>query len=212
MRTILVASSKGGCGKTTIATNLAAFYASAGKETVLVDCDRQASSLHWAQKRIDHPHPVLGMAGKISARGVAARIPEGSKRCIIDTPAGIRASEIAELLPQAHVLLIPVMPSIIDLEATENFLAELQSLPEIKRRKFPVAVIANRLKPWTNAAQAAVERMSAWPFPLVAQLRDSQGYVLMSGLGRSIFDYHSEQVRSHQDDWTPLLKWLKKHD
>jgi chromosome partitioning protein len=211
MRTILVASSKGGCGKTTIATNLAAFYADAGKETVLVDCDRQASSLHWAQKRVDQSHPVLGMAGRISARGVA-KIPEGCKRCVIDTPAGIRASEIAELLPQAHVLVIPVMPSIIDLEATEHFLAELQTLPEIKRRKFPVAIVANRLKPWTNASQAAVERMAAWPVPLVAQLRDSQGYVLMAGLGRSIFDYHSEHVRSHQDDWTPLLKWLKKHD
>jgi chromosome partitioning protein len=211
MRTILVASSKGGCGKTTIATNLAAFYAVAGKETVLVDCDRQASSLHWAQKRAELPGAVLGMAGKIGARA-AAKIPEGTKRCIIDTPAGIRASEVGELLPQAHALVIPVLASVIDLEATEFFLEELQSLPEIKRRKFPVAIVANRLKPWTQAAQTAVERMKTWPFPVTAQLRDAQGYVLLAGLGRSIFDYHSEQVRSHQDDWTPLLKWLKKLD
>jgi len=211
MRTILVASSKGGSGKTTVATNLAAFYASAGKETVLVDCDRQASSLHWAQKRAEMPNAVLGMAGKISARGVA-RIPEGTKRCIIDTPAGIRGSEIAELLPQADALVVPVMASIIDLEAAEAFVAELLAIPEIKRRKFPVAIVANRLKPWTNAAHSAVERIKTWPIPLVAELRDSQGYVLMVGLGRSIFDYHSEQVRTHQDDWTPLLKWLKKLD
>ena len=211
MRTILVASSKGGSGKTTIATNLAAFYASAGRETALVDCDRQASSLHWAQKRAEMQHAVLGIAGKISARGVA-KIPEGTKRCIIDTPAGIRGSDIADLLPNADALVIPVCPSVIDLEAAEAFVAELQAIPDIKRRKFPVAIVANRLKPWTNAAQAAIERIKEWPFPLVAQLRDSQGYVLMAGLGRSIFDYHSEQVRSHQDDWTPLLKWLKKLD
>ncbi len=211
MRTILVASSKGGCGKTTIATNLAAFYGIAGRETVLVDCDRQASSLHWAQKRAELPGAVLGLAGKIGARAVA-KIPEGTKRCIIDTPAGIRASEVAELLAQADALVIPVLGSIIDLEASELFLEELQSIPEIKRRKFPVAIVANRLKPWTQSAQSAVERMKTWPFPITAQLRDAQGYVLMAGLGRSIFDYHSEQIRSHQDDWTPLLKWLKKLD
>jgi chromosome partitioning protein len=211
MRTILVASSKGGCGKTTIATNLAAFYGLAGRETVLVDCDRQASSLHWAQKRAELPGAVLGLVGKIGTRAVA-KIPEGTKRCIIDTPAGIRASEVAELLPQAHALVIPVLASIIDLEATESFLEELQSVPEIKRRKFPVAIVANRLKPWTQSAQNAVERMKTWSFPVTAQLRDAQGYVLMAGLGRSIFDYHSEQIRSHQDDWTPLLKWLKKLD
>ncbi len=211
MRTILVASSKGGCGKTTIATNLAAFYALAGKETALVDCDRQSSSLHWAQKRAELPGAVLGLAGKIGAR-VVAKVPEGTKRSVIDTPAGIRASEVAELLPQAHALIIPVLPSVIDLEATEMFLEELQALPEIKRRRFPVAIVANRLKPWTQAAQISLERMKTWPFPVVSELRDAQGYVLMAGLGRSIFDYHSEHIRSHQDDWTGLLKWLKKLD
>lgn len=211
MRTILIASSKGGCGKTTVATNLAAFYALAGKETILIDCDRQASSLHWAQKRAEMPGAVLGVSGKIGARA-AAKVPEGTKRGVIDTPAGIRASEIAELLPQAHALVIPVLPSVIDLEATEFFLEELQALPEIKRRKFPVAIVANRLKPWTQSSQTSLERMKSWPFPVVAELRDAQGYVLMAGLGRSIFDYHSEQIRSHQEDWTGLLKWLKKLD
>jgi chromosome partitioning protein len=44
----------------------------------------------------------------------------------------------------------------------------------------------------------------------VAQLRDSQAYVLLTALGKGIFDYHSEQVRSHQDDWKPLLRWIKR--
>jgi chromosome partitioning protein len=52
--------------------------------------------------------------------------------------------------------------------------------------------------------------LSHWPYPLVAQLRDSQAYVVLTGLGRSLFDYHSQQVRDHQGDWQPLLKWLKR--
>ena len=211
MRTILIASPKGGCGKTTIATNLAAFYATAGKETVLIDCDRQGSSLHWAEKRAALSDPVLGMHGRIGPK-ITAKLPEGTKRCVIDTAAGIRANEVAELLESAHALLIPVLPSVIDLEATESFFAELAELPAIKRKKLPVAIIANRTKPWTNATQMAVARLKESPFPVIAELRDAQGYVLLAGIGKSLFDYHSEQSRSHQDDWAPLLKWLKKLD
>ena len=120
MRTILIASPKGGCGKTTVATNLAAFYATAGKETVLIDCDRQGSSLHWAEKRAALAHPVLGMAGKRGSK-VTVKVPSGTKRCIVDTAAGIRVAEVAELLDAADALLIPVMPSVIDLEASEAF-------------------------------------------------------------------------------------------
>lgn len=209
MNIILVASSKGGCGKTTVASNLAAFYATAGKSTVLIDYDRQNSSLHWAEKRSGLADSVLGMTGKIGHK-ICSKIPAGCERVIVDTPAGLRASEVEEMLPEATALVIPVLPSLIDLEATEEFVRKIAGLPVVKRGKFPVAIVANRLKPWTNASQNSLEQMRSWPFPLVAKLRDSQGYVLMAGLGRSIFDYHSESVRSHQEDWAPLLKWLKK--
>ncbi|MGD9583455.1 MAG: AAA family ATPase [Lysobacterales bacterium] len=209
MRTILVASSKGGCGKTTIASNLAAFYASAGKPTVLIDCDRQGSALHWAEKRALLSDPVLGLPGRVGGK-LKARLPADCARAIVDSPAGIRPGEVAELCGECDALVIPVLASVIDLEATEAFLAELTTLAPFKRGKFPVAIVANRLKPWTQSSQMALARMREWPLPLVAELRDAQGYVLLAGLGRSIFDYHSIQVQSHQDDWTPLLKWLKK--
>ncbi len=105
---------------------------------------------------------------------------------------------------------MPVLPSTIDLEATEAFLADLAKVPRIKRGKLPVGLVANRTRPWTNATQAALEAMRALPFPLVATLRDSQAYVLLTGLGKSLFDYHSENVRAHQEDWAKLLRWLKK--
>jgi chromosome partitioning protein len=106
---------------------------------------------------------------------------------------------------------VPILPSAIDLEASLPFLTEIAELPRIKRGKVSVGIVANRLKPWTNASQLAVEEMKGFAFPLVAELRDTQGYVLANALGKSIFDYHSELVRSHQDDWAKLLRWLKKH-
>ena len=208
MRKILVASSKGGCGKTTIATNLAAHFAQDGKNTVLVDADRQGSSLRWAEKRAGLPAPVLGISGL--KRDWAAKVPADAERGIVDGPAGIRPGELAELLEDVDALLIPVLPSLIDLEASENFLREVAQLARVKRGKVAVGLVANRLKPWTTASQDAVEEIKKLPFPLVAQLRDTQAYVLVAGLGKGIFDYNSELIRSHQEDWAKLLRWLKR--
>jgi len=208
MQKILVASSKGGCGKTTIATNLAAHFAQEGKNTVLVDADRQGSSQRWAEKRAGLPAPVLAISGL--RRDWQNKIPEDAERVIVDGPAGIRADELAELLDGIDVLLIPVLPSRIDLEASEAFLSEIANLARTKRCKVAVGLVANRLKPWTTASQEAVEEYKRLPLPLLAQLRDTQGYVLVAGLGKSIFDYHSELIRTHQEDWDKLLRWLKK--
>ncbi len=208
MLKILVASSKGGCGKSTVSTNLAAHYAQAGKNTAIIDADRQGSSFHWCQRRPDSVPGVLGIEG--ARRGWASKLPTDTQRVIVDTAAGIRAAEVDELLEDVDALVVPVLPSVFDLEASAAFLAEIAQLSRIKRGKLPVAVVANRLKPWTSNSQEQLLAMKDLPFPVVAQLRDSTGYVVLSGLGKSIFDYGSEHVRSHQDDWAPLLRWLKK--
>lgn len=209
MLKVLVASSKGGAGKSTIATNLAAHFSVDGKNTVLVDADRQGSSLRWSEKRATNGHVVLGIPGL--RRDWEKHVPTDAQRVIIDSAAGIRASDVADYLDHIDVIIVPVLPSAIDLEATEPFLNEIAELPRIKRGKVPVGIVANRLKPWTNASQMAIEEMKGFPFPVVAELRDTQGYVLANALGKSIFDYHSEVVRAHQDDWAKLLRWLKKH-
>lgn len=208
MLKILVASSKGGCGKTTIATNLAAQFAQDGRKTVLVDADRQGSSLRWAEKRTALPAPVLGISAL--KRDWASKIPADAERVVIDGPAGIRPGELAELLEDVDALLIPVLPSRIDLEASETFLHEVAQLARVKRGKVAVGLVANRLKPWTNASQESIDEIKKLPFPLVAQLRDTQAYVFVAGLGKALFDYNSELIRSHQDDWAKLLRWLKK--
>src|SRR5574337_118758 len=159
MLTTLVASSKGGCGKSTLVTQL----------------------------------------------------PSDTAQLLIDTAAGSRERDLEPYLEQASVLLVPVLPSSFDLDATLAFTDELRSINRVRRGKLPVALVANRLKPWTHASQDAIGQLAEQsPFPVVAQLRDSQAYVLLAALGKGIFDYHSEQVRSHQEDWKPLLRWIKR--
>jgi hypothetical protein len=120
MRTILVASSKGGAGKTTLATNLAAHFALEGKNTALVDCDRQRSSSHWCQKRVELDSAVLPI--ECSRRNWLKLVPADTERVVIDVPAGWFREELDSFLDAADAVLVPVQPSVIDLEATVPFL------------------------------------------------------------------------------------------
>lgn len=208
MRTILVASSKGGAGKSTVATNLAAHFALDGKATAILDADKQKSSTHWCEKRAHLESAVLPLDG--CRRNWDKNLPDGIARLVVDAPAGAMGDDLKDFLDRADAVVVPVLPSAIDIEATVPFLDSLVTHPRVKKGKLPVGLVGNRLKPWTSASQQAMDQLQAWPYPLVAQLRDTQAYVLLAGLGKSVFDYHSEQVRSHQEDWAPLLRWLKK--
>jgi chromosome partitioning protein len=139
------------------------------------------------------------------------KVPEDTDRLLIDTPAGSHERELEPYLEKADMLVVPVLPSSFDMHATLNFLGHLRSISRIKRGKLPVALVGNRLKPWTHASQEAMEQLAEEaPFPVIAQLRDTQAYVLLTSLGKGIFDYNSEQVRGHQQDWAPLLRWIKR--
>jgi chromosome partitioning protein len=208
MKTVVVASSKGGVGKTTIATHLAAQAALGGQRTVLIDADPQGSSTRWAQRRADLESAVLPLDG--TRRQWAKHVPDDAQRLVVDAPAGATVDSLESFLDTADALVVPVLPSTLDIDATVPFLNALAKHPRVRRGQLRVGLVGNRLKPWTNASQQAVELLKQWPYPVVAELRDSQAYVMLVGLGRSLFDYQSQQVREHQEDWAPLLKWLKK--
>lgn len=208
MRTIVVASSKGGAGKSTLSTNLAAHFALQGKRTVLIDADRQKSSTHWCEKRAALDTAVLPVDG--SRKGWKKNLPAQTDVAIVDAAAGAMGDDLEDFLEMADAVLVPVLPSTIDLEATVPFLNSLAATARVKKGKLPVALVANRLKPWTGASQQAVEQLKSWPYPVAGELRDTQAYVLMVALGKSVFDYHSEQIRGHQADWSSIFRWLKK--
>lgn len=208
MKTVLVASSKGGVGKTTIATHLAAHAALEGLRTVLVDADPQHSSTRWAERRAELESAVLPLDG--TKKSWARHVPEDTQRIVIDAPAGATVDSLEGFLEDAECLVVPVLPSTLDIDATVGFLNGIAKHPRVRRGQLRVGLVGNRLRPWTNASQQAVALLEQWPYPVVAQLRDSQAYVVLVGLGRSLFDYHSQNVRDHQEDWAPLLKWVKK--
>ncbi|MBO9715836.1 MAG: ParA family protein [Pseudoxanthomonas sp.] len=210
MKTILVAGSKGGVGKTTIATHLAAYSALQGRRTVLADADPQHSATRWAERRAELDSAVLPVDASRRRATWRDWLPDDAEQVVIDAPAGALAEDLEVFIDHADAVVVPVQPSALDIEATVNFLNTLAKVKRVKKQKLPVGLVLNRTKPWTNASQQALAMLQSWPYPVVAQLRDTQAYVVLVGLGRSLFDYHSAQVRDHQADWEPLLKWLDK--
>ncbi|MGQ0799560.1 MAG: ParA family protein [Pseudomarimonas sp.] len=208
MLAILVASSKGGCGKTTVATHLAAYFALAGKHTVLVDADPQRSSTRWCERRAALDHAALPING--CRRGWQKLIPADTQRMIVDAPAGAMATDLEGFIAEVDAIVVPVLPSVIDMDASIEFLASLSGSERVRRHKVAVGLVGNRTKPWTSASANALAQIETWPYPLVTSLRDSQAYGLLSGLGKSLFDYRSENVRRHQQDWDALMKWLRQ--
>jgi chromosome partitioning protein len=209
---ILVANSKGGCGKTTLTSTLAGWYAHAGRRTTLLDCDPQASSLAWCKQRPAHRAALRALASNDPAHGLGAgwvlRLPGDTEILLIDTPAGLRSHEFAQFARHADVLLVPVVPSPLDLRATLGFLDTVRRLPEVRQGRLRVGLVANRLRERalsTRELDATLGRMTQIA---LARIRDSQLYVKHAAVGSSLFEDDSAAARQHQADWAPLLAWL----
>lgn len=206
MLRVLVTNIKGGCGKTTIATNLAAAFAAGGFATGLAEVDRQKSSLSWLKLRDGRGQPIL----PLDWRKEVGHMPADLQRLIIDAPANVRMKHVDELIRAADLVVVPVLASIFDEGSTERFLAKLDELKPIRKGRTSVALVANRLRPRSRAAQrleAFLERLGQ---PIVARLSDRAVYGELAVQGLSIFDVDGQAVRPVRAEWRPLLETIEE--
>ena len=212
---IVLASTKGGVGKSLIGLHLAAFAARQGWATTLVDCDSQRCAAEWHALRPADCPPLDLVAADDPMNGVARsfshKLIPGNKVVVIDTPAGMRAQHLTAYVRNADTLLVPMQPSVIDQRANRHFMTELARLNEVRNGQLRVGVVLNRAKPRTLALRNLMEDPDALGAPLAGVLRESQAYSLLAGLGRSLFDYRSPRLANLLDDWQPLLQWLGWH-
>ena len=201
---VLVANAKGGCGKTTVATNLAAASARAGWATVLADCDRQKSSLAWAQRRPEDAAPVTVVDWVKSV----TRLPKATQRLIIDAPAGVRRKQVEELIGDVDVIVLPVLPSLFDETTTRRFLGQLDKIKPIRKNKRAVAVVANRVRARTLATQRLESFFDELGVRPVARLRETQTYAQLAAEGLSLFDLDTQRIRGYREDWASLLQFI----
>ena len=230
-RRILVVNAKGGCGKTTVATNLCAAYAARGKAVGLVDNDGQGAGAYWtAQRPADAPQVELTGGGgwrvrteqAEAARQRAARsfaaggVPrqgelKALERIVIDGQANGSAREADELLALADVILTPVLPSAIDIRAGGKFITALMTRPEFRAAPRPIGVIANRVQPNSSSHARLMHFLGCLNVPVATTLRDSPLYGDAMGSGLGVADlFEVRAARREMTAWRALVDWLEE--
>jgi chromosome partitioning protein len=213
MQRILVLNPKGGSGKTTIATNLASYFATQNERPMLFDNDPQGSSTRWLKKRKPEQLFIHGVAAfersTRMTRAFQMRIPPETQHVVVDTPAAVVGQDLPELTKGADAIIVPVLPSDIDIHACSKCIADLLLIAKVRRDEHRIGVVANRVKRNTLIYQSLLRFLEALRIPVITTIRDSQNYVRASELGVGVFEMKPYLVASDLEDWYPLLNWLK---
>jgi chromosome partitioning protein len=213
MNRIVVLNPKGGSGKTTIATNLAGYFASRQQKPVLMDFDPQGSSLRWVRKRQPGQPAIHAVAAfekdTRTTRTFRLRVPDFSTHVIVDTPAAVEPRLLPELTHEARKIIVPVLPSDIDIHACSRCIRDLLLVAKIRREDNRLGVVANRVRRHTLTYESLIRFLETLGIPIVARLRDSQNYLRAAELGIGVHEMKSYIVRQDIDEWQPLIEWLE---
>ena len=207
MKTILVANPKGGSGKTTLATNLAAYLAWQNQRVIMWDLDRQKSSLDWLKLRPSELPSITALNAERDEQD--PEIPEGYDWLLLDSPAGMHGKNLVHALKFASKVIVPVQPSVFDMAATRDFLDRLIEEKTIRKHKTFISIIGMRVDSRTRAAATLEQFLRQYDLPVLTYLRDSMTYVNAAFTGRSIFDLPRYQNQRDLEQWEPLIDWVK---
>jgi chromosome partitioning protein len=212
MPRIVVLNPKGGSGKTTISINLASHFAMRGEHPVLMDYDVQGSSTDWVRRRTEaQPHIQLISVferGALGSRRLEPRVSEETGRIIVDTPAAVDVAAMVELIRRADKILVPVLPSRIDIHACSRCIGQLLLVAKVKRRENRLGIIANRVRLNTVSYQSLLRFLETLGLPIVATLRDSQHYVRAAELGMGLDELTPHNFDEELTQWESLFDWL----
>ena len=204
MRKIMVLNSKGGSGKTTIATNIASHFAKTKKKVVIADYDPQHSSLDWLRKRSDSMPLITGL----DAVNYPLRVPKETDVVVFDVPAAVYGKDLTAMVRRAETILVPVLPSPIDIRAGAKFIHELLLVGKVSRDQVRIGLIANRAKDKSWGYEKLESFLKSLDIPIIATLRESQNYLRAQERGMGIFELGHSLSGHDVNQWKPLTKWL----
>lgn len=212
LNTIVVLNPKGGCGKTTLVTNLAALYAQRGPVPAVMDCDPQGSTMRWIGKRCGSQPPIYGIPAykktMQATRSWQLRVPLEATRLLIDSPAGLGHDDLRELARDATSILVPVLPSPIDIHAASRCIADLLLVAKVDRADRKLAVVANRTRKNTRSFDKLMRFLDSLGIPIIGILGDSQSYVQAAEQGIGISEMPVHRARREIDELGRVASWL----
>ena len=205
MRHVMVMNAKGGCGKSTLATNIASYFATEGYKVALADYDPQRSGLDWLAVRPEDLPKITGVAAFEDGLRTA---PRDTEVLVIDAPARTHGAEMNELVRRAETIIVPVLPSPIDLKASAHFLAELLELGKVQREQARLAVVANRVRENTLMFDELDQYLDKLKVPYLTALRQSTNYLRAYQRGMGVFELPEYLAKPDWEQWQPITKWL----
>ncbi len=206
MKHIVVLNPKGGCGKTTIATHLAVYASTLGLRVALADHDKQASSHDWLKSR---PRRCADIAAIAAYDGEAI---EGNFEVIIhDMPASSMFDQVG-VTAACHKIIIPIMPSPIDIKAAMRLWVKLSNSGWLDDRNIDIGIVANRIKSNTRYSKTLDAFIEKIGLPRIATLRDTQNYIRTLDAGLTLFDMPPNRVADDLIQWQPLMEWTGLFD
>ena len=210
---IVIINPKGGCGKSTLVTNIAACYARRKQATVIMDYDPQGSSIAWLERRDPALPKIEGIAAfkqsMQATRSWQLRVPGETNNLIIDSPAGLGHDDLRELTRDASSILIPVLPSPMDIHAVSRCIADLLLVAKINRNERKLAVVANRTRKNTKSFTRLMRFLDSLGIPIIAVLRDSQNFIHAADSGMGLHDMHPpSRVKPDIEQIDRIVGWL----
>ena len=213
MQKLLIINAKGGCGKTTVATNLAAYFATQGRGTTLLDYDPQGSSMEWLSLRAKERAPIHGIAAFQSrnnlTRSWQMRLPPQAEWVIMDAPSGVSGLQLVDLVQGVDTILIPVLPSPIDIHAAARFIHELLLRGKVRSRPVRLGIVANRVRKKTRVYRNLQRFLASLGLPFLATLYDSQNHIYAAESGIGIHELGGARTHRDRECWASLLEWLE---
>lgn len=205
MRHVMVMNAKGGCGKTTLATNIAAHFALEGYKVVIADYDAQRSSLDWLEMRSADLPKISGVAAYDDG---LRNVPRDTEVVVIDAPARTHGSEMNELVRRAETIIVPILPSPIDMKACGHFLGEILELGRVQREQARLAVVANRVRENTLLFEELDKYLGKLKVPYLSSLRQSTNYLRAYQRGMGVLELPEYLAWPDWQQWEPITKWL----
>ena len=210
MHTIMLMNAKGGCGKTTLATNIATWLADEGSRVTLADLDPQGSTLDWLKAREDYEGIPSIQGIDATKEAITAAKARSIDHLIMDAPAGTHGKVINTLLRRVDSLIIPVLPSPIDMRACRRFLEELMNSGRVSRKQTRIAIVINRARENTLIYKQLNEYLGHLDIPVLTHLRESQNYIRSAERGLGLFELAPSMVWQDVELWDPVFEWLNQ--